>query len=81
MPQIAQQDYLFLHLHAGYDDLNVEEKNQIQDFHKRGVLFDAIIFDGDIQTRVVADAIDVDDTIVVWHPGEGALQSIDVSLE
>lgn len=81
MPQIAQQDYIYIEV----DDLAglaEEEKLKIRDAHKRGVIFDVIIVfaGGDILLRVVADLIGSYDVIVVYSAQEHSLIEIDVSL-
>lgn len=79
MPQIAQQDYVRLSI-AEPTDLTVEEKTKIKDLHKRGILMDAHleVADGDRIMRVVTDAIDEDDTVVVFN-NEGIAVLLDVS--
>ena len=80
--QIAQQDYLFVDVLDGLEDLSAEEKAKIRDLHERGLLFDAVIrVQGFQLLRVIADTIDLDDTIVVWNAGAAEVDAISVALE
>jgi len=80
MPQIAQQEYLTLET-SDLSNMTAEQRAKIQEYHKRKILFDLVIIDGGSQLRVVADRIDVDDTILVYSPADVELVSIDVSVE
>ena len=80
--QIANQDYLFVDVLDGLEDLSSEEKAKIRDLHDRGLLFDAVIrVQGFQLLRVIADTIDLDDTIVVWNAGAAEVEAISVALE
>jgi hypothetical protein len=81
MPQIAQQEYIVMPLSAYFSLMTDEEKRKIQEYHKQGVLMDVIFGEpGSWRCRIIADLIDIDDTIVVWDMENQEVTAVDVSI-
>lgn len=83
MPQAAQQEYLYLEIDGGATgNLTNKDKQAILDLHKRGLLFDTVLVfsDGDAKTKIIADFIGLNDTIVFYDPADGII-AVDVAVE
>lgn len=83
MPQIAQQDYIYLEIDGMMsDDFTNKDKQAILDLHERGLLLDTVLVfsGGKKKTKIIADFIDSNDTIVFYDPVDGII-AVDVAVE
>ena len=78
MPQIAQQDYISGLSITDYSEPTAEEKAAIRELVKRGTIWDAIIYVGSTNSRVVAVNEEAE-YIYVFDSAEGGIVSVEYS--